>query len=83
MTEPEQRSSNVFRSEVLIWDWKEDAPLDMIGRTIAEISDHRAFLYSVPDTRTDSMAAVVSNRPLTFTEVQKIFDDFWPNEDES
>jgi len=77
--EADRKQRFVTRSQVLTWDWKEDAPLDDIGRAIEEASDNQVHLYPV-DTGSDQVAIVVSNGFLTTDEAQEIFRAQWDSD---
>jgi len=75
-----QRAQSETHSEVLTWDWKEDVPLEDIGRAIEEASDNRVHLHLV-DTGSDQVAIVVTNELLTVDGAQKVYNDTWGNPD--
>ncbi len=72
----EQREQFVTCSQVVTWDWKEYAPMDLIGRAISLVSRDQVHVYEV-DTGSDQFAIVVSNGVLNETQVAEIYNDRW------
>lgn len=62
---------------VLFWDWKEQPDLNTLGRIITEMSTQGpVHLTGVPNTGMDSVAVIITHRPLTPSEADAAFQAY-------